>query len=112
MRTAKAMGPTVRGVGVDRETRCAHYRSPRDVVAIRMKCCGEWYACRECHDALAAHPVQLWPRREWDEAAVLCGVCGTAMSIRAYVGGGVACPSCNAAFNPGCRAHHRLYFEV
>src|SRR5437763_12629509 len=39
-----AMHPRVLGVNVDRETRCAHYHSPRDIVAIRMKCCNAWYA--------------------------------------------------------------------
>jgi uncharacterized CHY-type Zn-finger protein len=68
--------PAVHGLNVDRETRCAHYHSARDVVAIRMKCCDRYYACKDCHDALAGHTVQRWPRAEWDEPAVLCGACG------------------------------------
>jgi uncharacterized CHY-type Zn-finger protein len=56
--------PAVHGVDLDAQTRCAHFASPRDVIAIRMKCCGEYYACAECHDALAGHPSAVWPRGE------------------------------------------------
>lgn len=104
--------PGICGVGVDDETRCVHWRSPRDVVAIRMRCCGVYYACKDCHAALARHAAQVWPRAEWDAAAVLCGACGSEMSIRAYLGCGDACPACGAGFNPGCRLHHRDYFEA
>jgi uncharacterized CHY-type Zn-finger protein len=102
----------VEGVDVDAETRCAHYRTPRDVIAIRMKCCGVWYACKDCHDALAGHSIRTWPQAEWDEKAVLCGACGHEMSVREYMGCGNACPACRAEFNPGCRAHYHLYFEI
>src|SRR5690348_6812622 len=106
-----AMRPLVLGVNADRETRCAHYHRPRDVVAIRMKCCDRYFACRQCHDALADHAVQLWPLAEWNARAVMCGACGTEMSIRDYLESSDACPSCNAPFNPACREHHLLYFE-
>lgn len=102
----------VLGVDLDDETRCAHWYSPRDVVAIRMKCCGEYYACKDCHDALGGHPAQVWPRSEWDEKAVLCGVCRHEMSIAAYLASSDACPACGAGFNPGCRLHRHFYFET
>jgi len=104
--------PAVHGVDVDPASRCAHYHSPRDVVAIRMKCCGHYYACKDCHAALAGHAVQRWPRDERDARAVMCGVCGTEMRIRDYLESAEACPACNAPFNPGCRAHHHFYFEM
>jgi uncharacterized CHY-type Zn-finger protein len=104
--------PAVHGVDVDPASRCAHYRSPRDIVAIRMKCCNSYYACKDCHDALGGHPLERWPHAEWDEPAVLCGACGTELTVREYLANTEACPSCNAAFNPGCRAHHHLYFET
>ena len=106
-----AARPPVRGLDLDAQTRCAHWRSPLDVIAIRMKCCGEHYACRDCHDALADHPAQLWPRSEWDRPAVLCGVCGEQLSVRDYMACENRCPACGAAFNPGCRLHYHLYFE-
>lgn len=104
--------PRVRGVGLDAETRCAHWRSERDIVAIRMKCCGEYYACRDCHDALAGHPAQVWARGERERLAVLCGACGREMSIAAYLECDDACPACGAGFNPGCRLHRHFYFET
>jgi uncharacterized CHY-type Zn-finger protein len=107
-----ALRPEVRGLGLDAETRCAHWRSPLDVIAIKMRCCGVYYACKDCHDALADHPVQVWARGEWDEEAVLCGVCGMALTVRQYLDCGDVCPSCGAAFNPGCRLHYHLYFET
>ena len=104
--------PLVAGVELDGETRCAHWHSPRDVIAIKMKCCGVYYACKDCHDALAGHPGEVWPRGEWNTPAVLCGVCGTEHGIRTYMDCDNVCPSCGAAFNPGCRTHYRFYFEA
>jgi uncharacterized CHY-type Zn-finger protein len=106
-----AARPQVMGVGLDAQTRCAHYRSPLDIVAIRMRCCGQYYACKDCHQALADHPIRVWPREAWAERAILCGACGETLSIEAYVDGDSRCPSCRAPFNPGCRNHHHFYFE-
>jgi uncharacterized CHY-type Zn-finger protein len=44
-----------------------------------------YYACRECHDALADHPVLVWPMSEWDQAAILCGACGMELSVKTYL---------------------------
>jgi uncharacterized CHY-type Zn-finger protein len=106
------MRPEVRGVGLDGETRCAHWRSSLDIVAIKMKCCGIYYACKDCHDALAGHAIQTWPRAKWDLLAVMCGACGGEMSVRDYLECKNACPSCGAGFNPGCREHYRFYFDM
>jgi uncharacterized CHY-type Zn-finger protein len=103
--------PEVRGVGVDSETRCAHYNTPTDIIAIRMKCCGVYYACKDCHEALAGHVIEVWPRAEWDRHAVLCGACGRELTIHEYLASGYRCPACGAAFNPGCRNHYDFYFE-
>ena len=104
--------PRVLGIDLDAQTRCAHYRTLLDVIAIRMKCCGLYYACKDCHDALAGHAIQTWPHDEWDRQAVLCGACGTEMSVRQYLDCADECPACNARFNPGCRGHYRFYFEM
>jgi uncharacterized CHY-type Zn-finger protein len=104
--------PEVHGVAVDPQTRCAHWRSPLDIIAIRMRCCGVWYACKDCHDALAGHPIQTWPRAEYDRPAVLCGACGTELTVRQYLACDNRCPACAAPFNPGCRLHYRFYFEA
>jgi uncharacterized CHY-type Zn-finger protein len=77
-----------------------------------MACCGEYFACRDCHDALADHPAQVWPRDAFDQPAILCGVCGTQLSIAAYLACENRCPACGAGFNPGCAKHKHLYFAV
>jgi uncharacterized CHY-type Zn-finger protein len=103
--------PYVKGVDLDPQTRCSHYNSRLDIVAIKMKCCGVYYACKECHDALAGHAIEVWPRSEWGEAAVLCGACGSELTIRQYMESSHRCPNCATPFNPGCRNHHSFYLE-
>src|SRR5712672_257392 len=56
--------PEVRGVELDAETRCVHYRSVLDIVAIKMACCGVYWACKDCHEALAGHAIAVWGRGE------------------------------------------------
>jgi uncharacterized CHY-type Zn-finger protein len=104
--------PCVSGIDLDLQTRCAHYNSRLDIIAIKMKCCGIYYACKDCHDALADHAIEVWPRSEWDQPAVLCGACGTILSIRQYLECSSQCPTCEALFNPGCRNHYPFYFEM
>lgn len=106
------MRPTVYGLDLDPESRCAHWRSPLDIVAIKMRCCGAYYACRECHDALADHPAEVWPRAAWGEVAVLCGACGGELTVAEYLACDNRCPACQAAFNPGCQKHKHLYFAT
>ena len=101
----------VRGVDVGPETRCAHYAGDRDVVALRLGCCETFYPCHRCHEAVAAHDAAPWPRERFDDPAVLCGGCATALSVTAYLDADHACPACGTAFNPGCRAHYDYYFE-
>lgn len=101
----------VLGATVDDQTRCVHYRGPLDVVAIRFHCCGEFYPCFRCHAEAAGHEPSVWPREEFDTPAVLCGVCGSTLTITAYLSAD-SCRSCDAPFNPGCALHHPLYFEV
>ena len=104
--------PHIHGIGADGQTRCAHYRTAVDVIAIKMKCCGLYYACKDCHDALAHHAIETWPRSEWDTLAVMCGVCGTELSTRQYMNSNDRCPACDAKFNPACRNHYHFYFDT
>ncbi|UIO98819.1 CHY zinc finger protein [Halobaculum sp. CBA1158] len=104
-------GTLVRGVDVDSATRCAHYDGPRDVIALRFGCCESFVPCSACHDAVADHPAEPWPRERFDEPAVLCGGCGERLSVRAYLDCGFACPACGIEFNPGCASHYDRYFE-
>jgi uncharacterized CHY-type Zn-finger protein len=101
----------VRGVDLDAETRCAHYHSSLDIIAIKMACCGIYYACKDCHEALAGHAIAVWARSDWDTHAVLCGACGRELTIREYMDSAYLCPHCGAGFNPGCRNHYHFYFS-
>ena len=105
------VGPRVLGPVVDDETRCIHYHSALDVVAIRFACCGEYYPCHQCHAETAGHPAQVWPLSRRDQEAVLCGVCGGELTIAEYLTTD-SCTRCGAAFNPGCHLHTHLYFET
>ena len=99
----------VYGLPVDTETRCVHWDGPTDIVAIGFRCCGRLYPCHACHEAVADHAAELWPRHERESAVILCGACATLLPIAEYLLVD-ACPRCEAPFNPGCRLHHPLYF--
>lgn len=103
--------PTVRGLDLDAETRCFHYDSPLDVIAIRFRCCGEFYACYECHAACADHDAERWPVDARGERAVRCGICESDLTVSEYLDSDHSCPVCDAPFNPGCANHHHYYFE-
>ena len=105
------MPPIAHGVDLDPQTRCAHWHGPLDIIAIKMRCCETYYACRECHDELAGHAAKVWPVAEWAEPAVLCGACGVELSVKQYMACDNICPSCASGFNPGCRTHYHLYFD-
>lgn len=100
----------VHGAVIDGQSRCVHYRSDLDVVALRFRCCGDWYPCVYCHDAAVAHPRRVWEAEAADRQAALCGYCGTTLTIAQYRRS-TACPACGAGFNPGCARHHVMYFE-
>ncbi|MBS1512102.1 MAG: hypothetical protein JST86_14735 [Bacteroidetes bacterium] len=102
---------TVKGNTVDAHTRCTHYHSPLDIIAIKMKCCDTYYPCIECHNENEDHTAKVWPADEFETKAVLCGNCYTELTINEYLQCNNHCPVCHAAFNPGCSKHHHFYFE-
>jgi len=92
---------------------CGHWRTERDVVAIKFPCCGEFYACHDCHTVCADHPPEIWPQDSWaSEKAILCRACNTVLTIADYMAADSICPHCGAAFNPGCKNHWHLYFDT
>lgn len=109
--TVRVGNATVRGIGIDAEARCEHYDGECDVVAIKFPCCSAYYPCYRCHEAAADHPAERWSRTDFDEPAVLCGVCGAELRIDRYVSIDHRCPDCAAPFNPGCESHYDRYFE-
>jgi uncharacterized CHY-type Zn-finger protein len=104
--------PTVRGVDLDANTRCRHYHGPTDIIAIKMKCCGEYYACKDCHEEQAGHTIQVWPQNEWSTPAILCGNCNAELTINEYLASNSSCPNCSAHFNPRCSNHYHFYFDM
>ncbi|MDQ6808459.1 MAG: CHY zinc finger protein [Verrucomicrobiota bacterium] len=104
-------GIEVFGVNVDGETRCAHYHGGRDIIAIKFKCCGEWYPCHACHQECAGDAPKVWPKEEFNTRAVLCGACGYQLTVSEYLRCNSICPRCRRQFNPGCAQHYDLYFE-
>jgi uncharacterized CHY-type Zn-finger protein len=102
----------VHGIEPDPYTRCTHYSSTLDIVAIKFRCCLAYYCCFYCHQAETRHPADTWARDQFDEKAVLCGVCGGELTIREYLDCHAVCPQCGSAFNPRCESHYPLYFEI
>ncbi|RNF40295.1 CHY zinc finger protein [Planococcus salinus] len=100
----------VKGLDVDEETRCRHYHSEIDRIAIKFYCCGQYYACFACHQATGCGKPKVWPAGSFDQKAVLCGGCGHELSVTEYLQCQSTCPNCAASFNPGCSLHKHLYF--
>ena len=97
---------------IDDNTRCIHYHSSLDIIAIKFKCCDKYYPCYECHKETAGHAACVWSNTEWDTKAILCGICKTEMTIQQYLQSGNRCPTCQSPFNPSCSKHYHLYFEI
>ena len=109
--TARDLSKVVKGKLVDPQTRCEHYHGPLDVVAIKFPCCGTYYPCHLCHDAIADHKSFARPRASFGERAILCGVCSHELTVHEYLSCNYVCPHCAAKFNPACANHAYLYFE-
>lgn len=102
----------VKGLVIDDQTRCKHWHSILDIIAVKFACCGEYYACFDCHALDAGHPAKVWAKADFDtEKVVLCGNCGLHMTVSEYMKSGSKCPNCDYPFNPRCELHWHLYFE-
>lgn len=101
----------VKGNVVDEKTRCVHYHSELDIIAIKFACCGQYYPCYFCHLEGENHPVTRWSRQHLHEKVILCGVCRHEMMLKDYLSGTGDCPFCQATFNPGCQKHWHYYFD-
>jgi uncharacterized CHY-type Zn-finger protein len=105
--------PKVLGREIDNESRCFHWHSKLDIVAMRFKCCMEYYGCRQCHDEIANHDVILWDLiNDQYVDVVMCGSCASTLTTHDYLQGHDKCPTCKAPWNPRCELHRHLYFNV
>lgn len=102
----------VQGKVIDDQTRCVHYHEANDIIAIKFKCCGVYYPCYYCHNETADHQSTNWVKNEFDERAILCGICKEELTINEYLNSGNSCPKCESLFNPNCQLHYSLYFEI
>ncbi len=102
---------TIKGKTIDDLTRCEHYHSPLDIIAIKFKCCNEYYPCYYCHQGTSDHLVQVWKKNEHSTKAIFCGICKHEMTIKQYLTCDNKCPFCNNKFNPNCSNHYHFYFE-
>src|SRR5580658_333870 len=102
----------VHGLLLDEQTRCVHYHTALDIVAIQFRCCHRYYACHRCHAESEPHAVVRWGMADLGQPAVLCGACKSTLTIEDYLSGDFACLSCGSGFNPGCAMHYDLYFNL
>lgn len=102
----------VLGKTVDEQTRCKHYHSKRDIIAIKFPCCDTYYPCYQCHQECTDHPAKKWSQHQFDELAILCGVCTKEFTIHEYMELDSCCSQCRSTMNPGCQLHWNLYFKL
>ncbi len=103
--------PHVHGRTIDAQTRCVHHGGPSDIIALKFKCCVNFYPCYECHDEAVTHAIERWGDADLNEHAVLCGACSRQLTVAEYLGA-ARCPACDAEFNPGCKLHRDIYFDL
>jgi len=105
-------GLLVKGKVIDNQTRCSHYHTDLDIIAIKFKCCGTYYPCYSCHAEAADHEHVTWDSLEWNQKAILCGACGLELTVQEYMDSNNTCPRCQSSFNPNCKKHYDLYFTM
>lgn len=122
---------TLKGL-IDDETRCKHYHNENDIIAIKFKCCGIYYPCYECHNEFndppaslgseipkntgdnsnttEPHSIERWNKNDLHhQLVILCGKCKKEMTFDDY--SPLVC-ECGGQFNPGCKLHYDLYFDM
>lgn len=55
----------IHGLTVDYESRCTHYHTPLDIIAIKFKCCNKFYSCYKCHNENENHEIIRWEKDEF-----------------------------------------------
>ena len=95
------MTKKINGLLVDNESRCQHYHSPLDIVALKCYDCQKYYACYQCHDHIEDHRFRAYPCHIRQDKVVICGVCLHEMTIENYQKS-ISCSHCHSRFNPAC----------
>ena len=103
----------VHGKSIDDQTRCIHWHSDLDIIAIKFACCNKYYPCFSCHVECETHQPKQWSIHKFKtEKAILCGKCKKELTIYEYFNCNNRCIHCKANFNPGCKKHYHLYFQI
>ncbi|EHJ08010.1 CHY zinc finger protein [Staphylococcus simiae] len=103
--------PKIFGSIIDSESRCKHYHTGLDIIAIKFKCCQKYYPCYKCHNEHESHQIKRWPESQFNEHVIFCGACKHEMTINDYMLV-ENCPHCHSHFNQRCKFHYHLYFEI
>ncbi|MCP3659464.1 MAG: hypothetical protein GY830_03750 [Bacteroidetes bacterium] len=96
------------GSTLDSNTRCKHWNSKLDIIAIKFACCQKYYPCYLCHKENENHKIKQWNK---DERAILCGICKYDLLISQYINCNNKCPYCKSDFNSNCQKHYLIYFD-
>lgn len=103
----------LKGQLVDTQTRCRHYHSALDIIAIKFKCCGIYFPCYKCHQELESHDIIRWNNLDLKaEKVILCGSCSSILYYKEYSANDNKCSYCSSDFNPNCSLHYGLYFDI
>lgn len=116
--TSSTTGNQVKLAGrlVDNHTRCSHYHTVKDIIALKFKCCGIYWPCYQCHLEISA--CQATQRYSTEELkfqsmfVILCGQCYNELTFDEYNRNTYKCIYCDSEFNPGCLLHYDLYFDL
>lgn len=107
------ISPNISLIGqlVDNHTRCTHYHTKLDIIAIKFKCCKNYYPCFKCHQESTNHEPDRFDKNDNTTKAVLCGNCVNELTVTEYLNCGYTCTHCGGQFNPGCSLHYEIYFN-
>lgn len=103
----------VLGQVIDNHTRCIHYHSQLDIIAIKFSCCQDYYPCYQCHLESTNHEIVRWKQHQLTkELVIVCGGCWKELTFLEYTSNDNKCMYCRASFNPKCQLHYDIYFDL
>src|SRR5690625_8025706 len=77
-------GHILKGTVLDSETRCSHYHTELDRIAIKFYCCQTYFPCYLCHKESGCGETKVWPYDKLDKKAILYGACGEELTSKSY----------------------------
>ena len=77
-------GINIYGKPVDQQTRCQHWHSDLDIIAIKIHCCAKNYPCFSCHEETADHSPSVSHTDVNNNTIFPCGFVSKLMSTAYY----------------------------